>query len=312
MRDDWALRDDWPNRSASRFVRAGGVRWHVQQLGAGPPLLLIHGTGSATHSWRDLAPLLAERFSVIAPDLPGHGFSSAGESGLFRLDGMAAALGELLAELDVTPRVALGHSAGAAILIRMALDGLIAPRALVSVNGALLPLSGFPRWLFAPLARWSAGSSWVTHLVARRGANPAAVERLIGDTGSRLDARGLELYRCLFQQPAHVRAALSMMAGWDLQSLAVDLPRLRAPLVLLVAKGDRTIPAAEADRIKSILPRTRVVLFEEGGHLLHEERPRAVAEEVFRLATQARLLAGDRQLNSPGRGLQWVAHPMQS
>ncbi|MDU3043759.1 MAG: alpha/beta hydrolase, partial [Bradyrhizobium sp.] len=50
---------DWPNRAASRFVDAAGLRWHVQMMGEGPVALLAHGTGAATHSWRDLAPLLA-------------------------------------------------------------------------------------------------------------------------------------------------------------------------------------------------------------------------------------------------------------
>ena len=54
---------DWPNRDASIFVEAAGIRWHVQRMGEGPPLLLIHGTGAATHSWRGLLPLLAQHFS---------------------------------------------------------------------------------------------------------------------------------------------------------------------------------------------------------------------------------------------------------
>lgn len=68
---------DWPNRAASRFVTASGLTWHVQAMGApeAPVLLLLHGTGAATHSWAGLAPLLAARFRVIAPDLPGHGFT---------------------------------------------------------------------------------------------------------------------------------------------------------------------------------------------------------------------------------------------
>lgn len=54
---------DWPNRAASRFVEVGGIHWHVQQLGQGPVLLLLHGTGAATHSWRDIAP--RDRKSVV-------------------------------------------------------------------------------------------------------------------------------------------------------------------------------------------------------------------------------------------------------
>ena len=81
---------DWPNREASRFVEAGGLSWHVQVMGQGPDLLLLHGTGGATHSWRGLAPLLAQHFRVVAPDLPGHGFTTARRAPDLSLPGMAA------------------------------------------------------------------------------------------------------------------------------------------------------------------------------------------------------------------------------
>ena len=123
---------DWPNRDASNFVEAAGIRWHVQQMGEGPSLLLIHGTGAATHSWRGLLPLLAQHFSVIAPDLPGHGFTQSPPSHRLSLPGMAADLGALLRKLEVRPEIAVGHSAGAAILARMCLAGRIAPRLLVA------------------------------------------------------------------------------------------------------------------------------------------------------------------------------------
>jgi magnesium chelatase accessory protein len=60
---DWAKDGaDWPNREASRFVDAAGMRWHVQVMGQGPVLLLLHGTGASTHSWRDVMPLLRAPF----------------------------------------------------------------------------------------------------------------------------------------------------------------------------------------------------------------------------------------------------------
>ena len=82
---DWQ-RDgpSWPHHERSRFVIAAGQRWHVQQWPApapgAPTLLLLHGTGASTHSWRDLAPLLAQHAGVIAVDLPGHGFSAPGHA----------------------------------------------------------------------------------------------------------------------------------------------------------------------------------------------------------------------------------------
>ena len=77
---DWA-RDgaDWPHAAHSRFVEVAGQRWHVQLLPGpaadAPVVLLVHGTGASTHSWRALMPLLARRAAVLAVDLPGHGFS---------------------------------------------------------------------------------------------------------------------------------------------------------------------------------------------------------------------------------------------
>jgi len=141
---DWAVEGrDWPNRGASRFVDAGGLRWHVQQFGEGPALVLLHGTGAATHSWRDIAPLLARSHSVIAMDLPGHGFTSVprDDSG-FTLPNVARSLAALLGELGIVPLALVGHSAGAAIAVRMALDGLSTLGGIVGLNSALLPFPG--------------------------------------------------------------------------------------------------------------------------------------------------------------------------
>lgn len=272
---------DWPNRAASRFVTAGAIRWHVQVMGQGPVLLLLHGTGAATHSWRDLAPLLAERYTVVAPDLPGHGFTAKLPARQMSLPGISSALAKLLRELSVSPARAVGHSAGAAILVRMCLDKLIAPQDIVSLNGALLPLQGVPSWLFAPAARLLAASSVVPGLFAWRAADRRAVERLIASTGSQLDARGVDLYARIVSQREHVAGALAMMANWDLQPLQRDLPRLAVPLTLVVGLGDRTVAPGEADRVQALLPSARVIRLPALGHLAHEEQPQQIAQLLF-------------------------------
>ncbi len=275
---------DWPNRDASRFVRAAGLDWHVQQMGSGPVLLLAHGTGAATHSWRDLAPLLAEHFTVIAPDLPGHGFTSMPPPGGLSLPGMARALGGLLETLQVEPSLAVGHSAGAAILARMCLDGQIAPPQLVSLNGALLPLRGLPGQVFSPMAKVAAASSLVPRLFAWHArADRKVIERLIRDTGSSLDDAGTELYRRLARSPGHVAAAFGMMAHWDLHPLARDLPRLRPALTLVYGERDRAIPPVDAERVRALVPTATTVPLPGLGHLAHEERPREVSELIVRL-----------------------------
>jgi len=269
---------DWPNREASSFVHASGFRWHVQRMGTGPVLMLAHGTGASTHSWRDLAPLLAEHFTVVMMDLPGHGFTEAPPRRRYSLTGMANALADLLVALDLRPDFAVGHSAGAAVLARMCLDGAIGPRELVSLNGAFIPFGGVQGRLFAPMAKILAEFSAVPRFFAWNANDPAVVERLLRSTGSTLDSRGTELYRLLARNPGHLGAALQMMANWDLASLLRELSGLAVPLTLVVGLRDGTVAPGEAHRVRAILPSATIHALPGLGHLAHEERPAELAD----------------------------------
>jgi len=281
-RPDWS-RDgaDWPNREASRFVTAGGLHWHVQVMGSGPVLLLLHGTAAATHSWRALGPLLAQHYTVVAPDLPGHGFTSAPSGHRLSLPGMARAVAELLAAMDIRPDLVAGHSAGAAILLRLALDGAIAPRAVIGLNAALLPLGERHAEFFTSAARLLVGLPFVPRLFAWRASQTAVAERLLRDTGSRIEPRGVALYARLFRHAGHIGAALRMMANWDLKPLLRDLPRLAPELLLVVGEDDKAVPPAQAERVRAILPAARILRLPGLGHLAHEEAPDRIAEIIF-------------------------------
>lgn len=277
---DWA-RDgkDWPHRERSRFESAGGVRWHVQQWPAphagAPQWLLLHGTGASAHSWRGLAPLLAARVGVVAIDLPGHAFSSAGAASMHE---MASSVHALLAAMVVAPEVIVGHSAGAAIGVRMALQEPSALRALVGLNAAMLPLGGVAGRLFSPAAKLLALNPLVPHFFSWHAADRVVLKRLLDSTGSKLDDTGTALYRRLIGSPAHVAGALAMMARWDLPALAADLPQLSTPLHLLAAELDGTIPPADARRVQTLVPGSTLTPLPALGHLAHEENPAGVAE----------------------------------
>lgn len=275
---------DWPNRPFSQFVQAAGLRWHVQLMGQGPALLLVHGTGAATHSWRELAPLLARNFTVVAPDLPGHGFTTTPKQSGLSLPGMAGGLAALLQALDVAPALAAGHSAGAAILARMCLDGAIAPAGLVSLNGAFLPPAGPPAQIFSPLAKLLARVPVVPHLFAWHVADRAVVQRLMRGTGSSINPAGIEFYARLMRRPAHAAAALGMMAHWDLRPVLRDLPQLKPKLHLVVGDNDRTIPPADARRVAALVPGASLVSLPGLGHLAHEEKPADVAALIEQFA----------------------------
>ncbi|MDX2259550.1 MAG: alpha/beta fold hydrolase [Hyphomicrobiaceae bacterium] len=282
---DWAREGPlWPNREASRFVAAAGLDWHVQEMGAGPALLLLHGTAATTHSWAGLMPLLARHFRVIAPDLPGHGFTSAPPAARLSLDGMAGDVATLLDRLGIAPEVVIGHSAGAAILVRQALDGRVRPRSIIALNGALLPFGGIGGVLFPALARLLFVNPLAASIVAWRARDRATVERLIVGTGSRIDATGLDIYARLFTSKRHAGAALAMMANWDLDRLKRELPRLAVPLELVVASGDIAIPPQCAFDVARLAPKARVTYLRGLGHLAHEEDAEQVARVVLTLA----------------------------
>lgn len=279
---------DWPNRGTSRFTRAGGVTWHVQRMGEGEPLLLIHGAGAATHSWRALMPALAPRFDVIAPDLPQHGFSRAAGGGKQSLPAMARAMADLLEALGAAPAIVVGHSAGAAIALRLALDGRIAPRAIIGLNAALAPFRGLAGLLFPPAAKMLALNPATPWMVSAMAGREAQARRLIEGTGSRIDASGLGHYRRLFARADHVSGALGMMAAWDLGPLLADLPRLATPLHLVVGTQDRAVPPDEARRLAAAHGVVRLHEVAGAGHLIHEERPDDIAAMIAKIATGAR------------------------
>jgi magnesium chelatase accessory protein len=271
----------WPNHEFSRFVEAAGIRWHVQQMGSGAPLLLVHGTGASTHSWRDILPLLGKHYTVLAADLPGHGFTEVSGTPRSCIEGMSESMATLLGALRLNPLYCVGHSAGAVILCRMALDRHIDPRVIISLNGAFVPLGGAAGVVFSPLAKLLARSSLLPRLLARCAGNPASVARVLEGTGSKVDAQGLDLYTRLVKNPKHLKGALGMMGNWDLRTFARDLPRLTTPLVLLAAENDRTVPPHQAFETQQRLANASVCALPGVGHLAHEEQPALVAEKIL-------------------------------
>jgi len=285
----WAEhRAHWPHAEHSRFVQAGGIQWHVQILGQGPCLLLLHGTGSANFSWRGLLPELARHFTVVAPDLPGHAFTSRGGPQALSLPGMGEGLRALLLQLNLTPEVIVGHSAGAAIAAHMVLQhSSLARSTVIGLNPAWLPLPGLASWLFGPAAKLAALnplSAWAT---AKMAAKPGAVAEWIARTGSTLDAQGLALYTRVLSDSGHVHGVLSMMAAWQLKPLSARLHAVRNPLFMLIGTQDQTVPPALADAACQLLPQAQQVRQAGLGHLAHEQDPAGTVQQILRWCARA-------------------------
>jgi magnesium chelatase accessory protein len=275
---------DWPNRAASRFVTADGTRWHVQEMGAAgaPVCFLIHGTGAATHSWRDVLPLLAGKFRVIACDLPGHGFTRPNLARRVTLDGMARSVGALLDELGVVPDVIAGHSAGVAVALQLALErGWRVP--VVGFTPALMPFPGLAAQLFPTLAKILFTNPFVPMIVSRLASGRGETGKFLARaTGSRIDAAGERAYERLFRTSGHCDGTVRMMANWRLEPLRDRLGEVAGPVLLLHASGDKAIPAASVLAAAALIPGCETRELTGLGHLAHEEDA-ALAADIIAL-----------------------------
>ena len=268
----------WPMADHSRFVLLRPHRWHVQEAGTGPLILLIHGAGGATQSWRGVFPLLAARARVVAVDLPGQGFTQAGARSRLGLDHMAEDLWSLCRYEGWAPAVIVGHSAGAAVALRMAELG--ASARVVGVNAALGNFQGMAGWLFPMLAKALALSPLTAGLFAATVTEPS-VRALIRGTGSEIDADGIGFYRRLASDRGHVDGTLAMMAQWRLDGLLERLPQNPARAVFIIGTGDLAVPPETSRRAAALMREARVVELPGRGHLAQEEDPAAVAAVIL-------------------------------
>lgn len=280
---------DWPSQRWSEIHVLEGISWHVQRSGADPAqrptILLVHGTGGSTHSWAAITPALAAHCHVVNVDLPGHGFTHVPATverarNPYTLGGMAQLLHRLLAALGVAPHTVVGHSAGVPVLLRMVVDGHIAPTRVLGVCPALVPPPAWYVALIAPMLGLVLERDVVANSTARLAAGTRLIERMLASTGSPLTAEQLARYRQLCSRPEHVHAAIAMMSRWDLPALFRDIGVLRTPVQLIAGRQDRWIPLASLSRAVERIPGVSLAV-EEGGHLLPEEKPEVIVRALL-------------------------------
>lgn len=271
--------EGWPNARLSRFVDSRPHRWHLQDGGTGRTLLLLHGAGASTMSFRDLLPVLAQEFRVVAVDLPGHGFTRMGTRQRQSLDLMTADLAALLGREGIAPEVVVGHSAGAAVALRLARD-MAGLRGVVGINAALSNFKGMAGWLFPAMAKMLALNPLTAHAFSRLSDSEAPIRALVRGTGSEIAAEGVALYRRLIADAAHVDGALAMIAQWRLDGLVASLPEITLPVLLIAAENDRAVPPEVSEEAAARLPNARLLRLPGLGHLAHEEAPERIAAEI--------------------------------
>jgi len=226
-------------------------------------------------------PVLAQTYRCVAIDLPGQGFTKLGAQQRCGLEDMAADIALLCAQESWRPDAIIGHSAGAAIALRMAEDMTPAPP-VIGINAALGNFKGPAAVLFPVMAKVLAATPWVAHLFTASTSREGSVERLLAGTGSVLPPEDMVYYKALVSDRGHVDAALAMMAQWRLDPLLSRLSRHPSKTLLIAGTDDKTVPAQTSRDVAGDMPNAEYVALDGLGHLAHEEDAGAVAALITR------------------------------
>jgi len=259
--------------------------WHFEERGQGPPLLLLHGLGASSFSWRhNLAPL-ARHFRVIAPDLPPHGRSPASLEADYTLEALAAAVLGFLDHLAI-PRAALaGNSLGGGLALLLARDHpeRIAALALLAPAAALTRVP----WLFYPLRLPVLG------LAAAQLLGPWLIPwalRLVYHRRELVTPRVVAGYALPFRDRRRrlaLRRLCRQLKILPLGQVELLLQKIRQPATLIWGAQDRILPASQAFWIKDRLPQTEFHLLPQVGHAPQEEAPARVNKIIIAFLTRS-------------------------
>jgi pimeloyl-ACP methyl ester carboxylesterase len=255
-----------------------GHRVTYRTAGSGPVLLLLHGIANSSETWEGVAGALAERFTLIAPDLLGHG-ESATPRGDYSLGAHASGARDVLTALGHDRVTVIGHSLGGGIAMQFAYQFPERCERMVLVSSG-----GLGREVHLLLrAAALPGADWVLPLLTSR--ELLGVGRALGGLlrrvrlapGGDLEvlARGFASLDNAGSRQAFLHTVRSVIVPSGQRVSAHDRLALAALLPTLVVWGERDsiIPAAHGQAAHEAMPGSRLELFPEAGHMPHDDDP---------------------------------------
>jgi pimeloyl-ACP methyl ester carboxylesterase len=246
--------------------------------GEGPAIVLVHGITSSSDTWESVAPRLAERFTVVAPDLLGHG-RSAKPRGDYSMGAFASGVRDLLLAIGIERATIVGHSLGGGIAMQFSYQFPERSERLVLVSSG-----GLGRTVHLLLrAATLPGSELVLPLLTS-GRVLAAGRRaggLLDRLGLRLPTDLMEIARghasladpeardaFIHTLRASIGATGQRVDARDRLYLAAQLPTL-----LIWGRHDSIIPVGHGLRAAELIPGSRIEVIENGGHFVHVDAP---------------------------------------
>lgn len=268
---------DWRKASrVGRIVEVAGadgrvVGIHIIDEGSGPAVVLVHGFGGHTYSFHATIPDLARDHRVVALDLIGFGYSERPRNANYSLTAHATRVLAVMDKLGIQKASLIGHSMGGEVVMRVAamapdrVDKLVLA---ASVSGDRIPTLP-PTPLVKP---WL---PLITRLLAMR-----AIKRTFYNA-----SLATPEMRAAYTAPARVKGsvdALYAIARDARKDKRIQYDRIRAPVLILWAAGERILARWSLSRLRKHFPKAEVATVPQAGHLLLEEKPEACNKIILR------------------------------
>jgi len=266
-----------------REITLHGHRVSYRTAGSGPLLVLIHGIAGSAATWEDVLPWLAERYTVVAPDLLGHG-DSAKPRGDYSLGAYASAIRDLLGVLGFERGTIVGHSLGGGVAMQFAYQFPERCERMVLVSSGGL---GHELHLLLRAAALP-GAEWVLPVLCSSALCEAVdgVARFLGRAGLRAGPDLDEIWRSVvsLSDPAARQAFLHTVrtvidirgqraSAGDRLYLAAEMPTM-----IIWGERDPLIPVAHAYAAHERIPESRLEIFTNAGHFPYRDHPRRFVE----------------------------------
>jgi pimeloyl-ACP methyl ester carboxylesterase len=276
---------DTANAIASRTAEVDGIRLHYLTSGKGPAVILLHGYAETSRMWRPIIPVLAARFTVIAPDLPGIGDSEIPANGL-DMKNAAVRIHSLARSLGVQKAEVVGHDIGLMVAYAYAAQYPAEVSKLVLMD-AFLPGVGGWESIYNNPTIWHFRFNGATPEVLVRGRERIYFDYFWNDFAAdkthSIPEADREAYKAAYSRPGRMRAGWAYFVSF--QQAAKDFAQLsqtKLTIPVLTIGGENSLGEALGQQAKLVATNVTVVVLKNAGHWVLEEQPKETTDALVK------------------------------
>lgn len=263
----------------SQFVRVGSQLVHVEQAGSGEPVLLLHGFGASTYSWRKVIPALSASHRVIAMDLNGFGYTERPRDlASYTREGQATLILGVLDALGIDRAHIVGHSYGGGLSLLLASTHPERFRTLVLVD------SSAPTYPDDRRSRLASSRPFANLFLRAVALRPAMVRRSLRASvfdDSLITPDLVQAYLARVRIEGAEDAFYGLTVPRTVPGPKVRLDQIRVPILAVWGAEDHLISLATGQRSVARIPGSEFVVIEHCGHLPMEEKPEELLKALL-------------------------------